>query len=274
MIRSLGDEPGPLDKEETDMNRLKGRRALVTGAASGIGRGTALRLAEEGAEVFCVDIAAEGAEDTAEKITSAGGTAAAAAVDVSDPSACEAGVAAALEALGGLDTLANVAGILRPGHTLEQDPAIWNATIAINLTGTFQMCRAALPHFVDREDGPAGGCAIVNIASAAALQGVPYNAAYCASKAGVLGLTKSLASEYARRGVRVNAICPGGVSTPMTAGGFPVDDIDPALFARITPQMPMIAEPTDIAALVAYLASDEARFMTGSGVTIDGGQLA
>ena len=256
------------------MNRLNGRRALVTGAASGIGRGTALRLAEEGAAVFCVDIAAEGAQDTAKQISEAGGTAAAAAVDVSDAGACEAGVAAAIEALGGLDTLANVAGILRPGHTLEQDPDVWHATIGINLTGTYQMCRAALPHLVDREDGPAGGCAIVNIASAAALQGVPYNAAYCASKAGVLGLTKSLASEYARRGVRVNAICPGGVSTPMTAAGFPVEGIDPALFARITPQMPMVGEPGDIAALVAYLASDEARYMTGSGITIDGGQLA
>lgn len=256
------------------MDRLKGRRALVTGAASGIGRGTALRLAEEGAAVFCADIAAEGAEDTARQIMSAGGTAASGAVDVADAASCEAGVAAAVAALEGLDTLANVAGILRPGHTLEQDPGVWHATIGINLTGTFQMCRAALPHFVDREDGPDGGCAIVNIASAAALQGVPYNAAYCASKAGVVGLTRSLASEYARRRVRVNAICPGGISTPMTAAGFPVDGIDPALFARITPQMPMVGEPGDIAALVAYLASDEARYMTGSAITIDGGQLA
>ncbi|MCR9092592.1 MAG: SDR family oxidoreductase [bacterium] len=256
------------------MNRLEGRRALVTGAASGIGRGTALRLAEEGAAVFCADIAAEGAQETAKQITTAGGTAAAGAVDVADAASCEAGVAAAVEALGGLDTLANVAGILRPGHTLEQDPAVWHATIGVNLTGTFQMCRAALAHLVDREDGPEGGCAIVNIASAAALQGVPYNAAYCASKAGVVGLTRSLASEYARRKVRVNAICPGGISTPMTAAGFPVDGIDPALFARVAPQMPMVGQPEDIAALVAYLASDEARYMTGSAITIDGGQLA
>lgn len=256
------------------MDRLKGRRALVTGAASGIGRGTALRLAEEGAAVFCADIAAEGAEETARQIAAAGGTAASAAVDVADAASCEAGVSSAVEALGGLDTLANVAGILRPGHTLEQDPGVWHTTIGINLTGTFQMCRAALPYFVDRQDGPDGGCAIVNIASAAALQGVPYNAAYCASKAGVVGLTRSLASEYARRKVRVNAICPGGISTPMTAAGFPVDDIDPALFARVAPQMPIVGEPGDIAALVAYLASDEARYMTGSAITIDGGQLA
>ena len=256
------------------MERLKGRRALVTGAASGIGRGTALRLAAEGAAVYCADIAAEGAEDTAKQIAAAGGTATSGAVDVADAASCEAGVGTACDALGGLDTLANVAGILRPAHTLEQDPADWHLTIGINLTGTYQMCRAALPHFVDRSDEPAGGCAIVNIASAAALQGVPYNAAYCASKAGVVGLTRSLASEYSQRGVRVNAICPGGISTPMTAAGFPVEGIDPSIFARISPQMAMVGEPEDIAALVAYLASDETRYMTGSAITIDGGQLA
>ena len=115
------------------MERLKGRRALVTGAASGIGRGTALRLAAEGAAVYCADIAAEGAEDTAKQIAAAGGTATFGAVDVADAASCEAGVGAACDALGGLDTLANVAGILRPAHTLEQDPADWHLTIGINL---------------------------------------------------------------------------------------------------------------------------------------------
>ena len=114
----------------------------------------------------------------------------------------------------------------------------------------------------------------MNIASVAGLQGVPYNAAYGASKAGVIGLTQSLASEYSRKGIRVNAICPGGVSTPMTHAGFPVDDIDPKIFARITPQMDAIAEPAEIAALLAYIASPEAKFMTGSSITIDGGQTA
>lgn len=250
------------------MERLKGRRAIVTGAASGIGRATALRLASEGARVFCADIAAEGAEETAKQIAGEGGSAESGGVDVSDRAGCEAAVGRAAEAFGGLDLLANVAGILRPGHTHEQDPAIFDLTIAINLTGTFNMCRAALPRLLEE------GGAIVNIASAAALQGVPYNAAYCASKAGVVGLTRSLASEYARRKVRANCICPGGVSTPMTAAGFPVEGLDPALMARIAPQMPMVGEPEHIAALVAYLASDEAAYMTGSAITIDGGQLA
>lgn len=256
------------------MDRLQGRKALVSGAASGIGRGTALRLAAEGAAVFCADIAAEGAEETAEQIRASGGNAASGALDVADLASCEASVAAARDALGGLDTLANVAGILRPGHTHEQDPAVWNQTLAVNLNGPFYMSRSVLPGFLEESGRPEGGYAIVNIASVAGLQGVPYNAAYGASKAGVLGLTRSLASEYARSGIRVNAICPGGVSTPMTAAGFPVDDIDPALFARIAPQMPTIAQPADIAALVAYLASDEARFVTGSAFTIDGGQIA
>ena len=256
------------------MNRLEGRKALVTGAASGIGRATAARLAEEGAFVFCVDIQAEAAEETAKQINGRGGKAFSTALDVADRSACVAAVGAARDALGGLDLLANVAGILRPGHTHEQDPDIFDLTIAINLTGTFNMCRATLPHFLENDAKPDGGCTIVNIASAAALQGVPYNAAYGASKAGVLGLSKALASEYARQEIRVNAICPGGVSTPMTAAGFPVDNIDPALFARIAPQMPTIGQPEEIAALVAYISSPEARFMTGSGITIDGGQLA
>ena len=256
------------------MNRLEGRKALVTGAASGIGRATAARLAEEGAFVFCVDIQAEAAEETAKQINGRGGKAFSTALDVADRSACVTAVDAARDALGGLDLLANVAGILRPGHTHEQDPNIFDLTIAINLTGTFNMCRATLPHFLENDAKPDGGCTIVNIASAAALQGVPYNAAYGASKAGVLGLSKALASEYARQEIRVNAICPGGVSTPMTAAGFPVDNIDPAFFARIAPQMPTIGQPEEIAALVAYISSPEARFMTGSGITIDGGQLA
>lgn len=250
------------------MNRLDGRRALVTGAASGIGRATAIRLAAEGASVCCADLQKEGAQSTAEEISREGGKAHAIELDVSDLSACERAVAESADFLGGLDLLANVAGILRPGHTHEQDAALFDQTISVNLAGTYYMCRSALPRLLE------SGGAIVNIASAAAFQGVPYNAAYCASKAGVVGLTRSLASEYSRRDVRVNCICPGAVLTPMTQAGFPVDGLDPALMARIAPQLPKIGSPDDIAALVAYLASDEAGYVTGSAITIDGGQLA
>ena len=250
------------------MERLTRRRALVTGAASGIGRATATRLAEEGASVMCADINAAGAEETAESIRAGGRSATSVPLDVADPASCEAAVRHAVDSLGGLDLLANVAGIFRPGHTLEQDIGVFDTTIDVNLRGTFYMCRFALPALLD------GGGAIVNIASAAALQGVPYNAAYCASKAGIVGLTRSLASEYARRHVRVNCICPGGVMTPLIERGFPVDDVDGALMARLAPLMPRIGTPEDIAALVAYLGSDEAAYMTGSVITIDGGQLA
>lgn len=250
------------------MNRFAGKRALVTGAASGIGRASALRLAEEGAQVFCVDIATEAAQETADLIKKAGGQAASGVADVSSLEACEAAVAQAKEAFGGLDVLANIAGILRPGHTMELPPAAFEQTISINLTGTFFMCRAALPLLLE------GGGAIVNMASAAALQGVPYNAAYCASKAGVMGLTQSLGAEYARSGVRVNCICPGGVMTPMTQAGFPVENMEPALMARTMPLTPYMGTPEDIAAMVAYLASDEAKYVTGSAMRIDGGQVA
>ncbi len=250
------------------MERLEGRRALVTGAASGIGREVSLRLAAEGAAVACADIDSAGARETEATIRAGGGAATSVSVDISDLAACEAAVGHALDFLGGLDVLANVAGIFRPGHTLEQDIGVFDTTIAVNLQGTFYMCRSALPALLD------GGGSIVNIASAAALQGVPYNAAYSASKAGIVGLTRSLASEYARRHVRVNCICPGAVMTPLIEAGFPVEGIDPTLMARLAPQMKRIGTPEDIAALVAYLASDESAYMTGSVITIDGGQLA
>lgn len=250
------------------MRRLAGRRALVTGAASGIGRATATRMADEGAVVACADINAVGARETAASILAAGGTATSVSLDIADPASCETAVQHAIDSLGGLDILANVAGIFRPGHTLEQDISVFDTTIAVNLKGTFYMCRSALPALLE------GGGAIVNIASAAALQGVPYNAAYCASKAGIVGLTRSLASEYARRHVRVNCICPGGVMTPLIEGGFPVEGIDATLMARPAPQMNRIGTPEDIAALVAYLSSDESAYVTGSVITIDGGQLA
>lgn len=250
-----------------DKDRLKGKRALVTGAASGIGRATSLRLAAEGATVFCCDIAAAGAEETAKTIAAAGGKAASGAVDVSKLASCEAAVGAALRFLGGLDILANVAGILRPGHTDKQDASLFDQTIAINLSGTYYMCRSALPALLE------GGGAIVNIASVAAMQGVPYNAAYGASKAGVVGLTQALAAEYAKRGVRVNCVCPGGVMTPMTMAGFNVEGgIDGSLMARIAPLLPRVGQPEEIAGVVAFLASEEAAYVTGSAYRIDGGQ--
>jgi len=247
------------------MRRFEGRVILVTGAASGIGRATALRLAEEGARLLCIDINGAGAEATAQAVSDG----AALRVDVADAADCAAAVTAAVERFGRLDGLANVAGVGSFGHAAATSDAEWQRVIGINLTGVFQMTRAALPVL------EAGGGAIVNIASAAGLVATPYAAAYSASKSGVVGLTRSVAAEYARRGVRVNAICPGAVDTPLIAGGFDaIDGVDMDLFARMTPLISPTARPEDIAAAVAFLLSDDALFITGTTLAVDGGQTA
>jgi NAD(P)-dependent dehydrogenase (short-subunit alcohol dehydrogenase family) len=248
--------------------RFEGRRALITGAGSGIGRATAIRLAEEGAAVFLVDVNEVGARETAEAIEKAGGIAHSTMCDVRKSALCDATVAAAIDALGGLDVLCNIAGVLHYGVSSGVSDDDWERVLSINLTGTFYMTRAALPHLMRPE------CAIVNLASAAGIQAVPYGAAYCASKGGVVMLTKSLAIEHAKTGPRVNCVCPGGVATPLVADFKLPDGADPRLFAHISPRMPTIGQPEEIAAMVAYLASYEARYVTASAFTIDGGQTA
>jgi NAD(P)-dependent dehydrogenase (short-subunit alcohol dehydrogenase family) len=250
------------------MERLTGRRALITGAASGIGRATALRFSSEGAHVCCADLNEGGAAETAASIVRAGGEAFELGLDVADAGACEGAVAAAVERFGGLDVLCNIAGMLRNGKTEDFPVDVFDQMIAVNLAGVFYMSRAAIPQLLD------SGGSIVNLASVAGLQGVPYGAAYSATKAGVIGLTRAMAAEYSRRGVRVNAICPGAINTPMIASGFQVEGgADPKLMAKLMPMIKRIGEPSEIAALAAYLASDEAAYMTGVAIPIDGGQL-
>lgn len=247
------------------MRRFVERVVLVTGAASGIGRATALRLGEEGARLLCVDVAAAGAEATAAAVPDS----AAFQADVADPAACERTVGEALRRFGRLDGLANVAGVGSFGHAGATSDAEWQRVIGINLGGVFQMMRAALPALAETRG------AIVNIASAAGLVGTPYAAAYSASKHGVVGLTRSVAVEYARRGVRANAICPGAVNTPLIAGGFDaIEGVDMDLFGRMTPLLGPAAEPEDVAAVIAFLLSDDARFITGATLAVDGGQTA
>lgn len=246
--------------------RHEGKAAFVTGAASGIGRASAIRLAAEGAYVTCADLDAGGVAVTAEVITDAGGKAAGVALDVSDEAAVDAAIADAVAAGGRLDTLANVAGIAGFVKTGEDDMGLWNRMVSVNLTGTYLCARAALPHL--RESGGA----VVNIASNAGLMGIPYAAAYCATKAGVVGLTKALAQEYLGK-VRVNAIAPGGVDTALTAGiQFP-EGVHYKKFSRIMTPVGF-ATADEIAALLSYLASPDARVMTGSIVPIDGGITA
>jgi len=246
--------------------RFQDKSAIVTGAASGIGRAVARRLASEGARETLCDWNAEGASAAAEEI---GGTARAVPLDVSDAQACHAAVEEAVAAQGGLDILCNIAGVLDIGPFAAVTPERWARTIAVNLTGVYAMSHAAMPHLLERRG------TIVNMASAAGLVGVPFNAAYTASKHGVVGLTKALALEFAKSGVRVNAVCPTGVNTPML-GAPPADGVDWPLVMRAAPWLDdgALCEPEDIADAVAFLASHEARRITGIAFPVDGGQTA
>jgi meso-butanediol dehydrogenase/(S,S)-butanediol dehydrogenase/diacetyl reductase len=249
------------------MRRFEGKVALVTGAASGIGRATALRLATEGARVMCADISDAGLQETLAAIQESGGETRARRCDVSDHAAAAATVAHSVETYGGLDVLCNIAGMGTFQHTAAVTPEQWNRVLAVNLSGTFFMSQAALPHLLERHGN------IVNMASSAGIIGQAYCAAYCASKGGVVLLTKAMAVEFARRGLRVNCICPGGVDTPLSAGFKPPEGADMELIRRLA-LVSHKADPSEVAAAVAYLASDEARYVTGIAFAVDCGQTA
>ena len=248
------------------MSRFADRVAIVTGAGSGLGRATAQRLASEGASIAVIDVAADAAEKVAAEIQEAGGTAKAIVGDVSNPASVQDAVAEAAK-LGRPQVLVNSAGIGGFNHTVELSFERWSAIIGVNLTGTFLMCQAALPHLLD------GGGAIVNIASNAGLMGQPYSAAYCASKGGVVNLTRSLALEYVRKGVRVNAVAPGGIDTPLQASFTLPEGVSFKELARVMSPLGN-STPEEIAGLVAFVASDDARSMIGAIVSIDGGITA
>lgn len=248
------------------MNRFQGKAALVTGAASGIGLATAERLAREGARVLACDVNADLLAEETRRLAGEGLDIVARVTDVTDVKACNAAVAAAVDAFGRLDVLCNVAGTLLIRNFADLTVAEWHTQFAINVNGMFYLCHAAMPHLLATEGN------IVNVASVAALVGIPYGAVYSATKGAVLMFTKALAVEYASRHVRVNAVCPGSTMTPLVAGFMPPPDANFDLLGRLVPLIPEPAQPAEIAATIAFIASEEARFMTGSGIVIDGAQ--
>jgi len=246
------------------MARFTGRTAVVTGAGSGLGRATATRLAAEGAAVACLDVIHDAAEQTAANIREAGGTARAYRVDVAEPASVRTAVGAAATDLGRPALLVNCAGIGKFANSHEMPFEDWSRIIGVNLTGSFLMAQAVLPYLLQ------DGGNIVNIASNAGLMGQPYSAAYCASKGGVIQLTRALADEYINRGIRVNAVAPGGIATPLQHAFRLPADADPKAIRKLMSPLGN-AQPEEVAALIAFVASDEARYMTGSIVSIDGG---
>jgi NAD(P)-dependent dehydrogenase (short-subunit alcohol dehydrogenase family) len=252
------------------VGRLDGKVAVVTGGGGGIGRATASRFAAEGARVVVSDVDADSAEEVAEAIGARGGSAIHVHTDVTDAGSVDEMVGAAVATYGGLHVLVNNAGIFPDddGGILDTPPSTWHRVMDVNLKGVWLGCRSAVPAMLE-----SGGGSVVNLASFVALVGAATaQTAYTASKGGVLAMTRELAVEYARTGIRANAICPGPIETPLLAGLL----ADPDRRARRLVHIPLgrFGRPEEIAAAALFLASDESSFVTGSALVVDGGITA
>jgi NAD(P)-dependent dehydrogenase (short-subunit alcohol dehydrogenase family) len=252
---------------EAAVRRFESSVALVTGGGSGIGRATCERLAAEGARVWVADLDQAAAERVAGSLPSA----TARRVDVSDAGQVDQLVQEVIEADGCLDVLVNNAGITLGAPAWETSPEQWARVLAVNLTGVFYGCRSALRHMIGRRDG-----AIVSTASDAGLVGWRGQSAYCASKSGIVGLTRAVAMDAAPYGVRVNCVCPAFTDTPLVDAWVQAQPDPAAAREEVASGQPVgrMGKPEEIAAAIAFLASDEASFITGIALPVDGGVTA
>jgi NAD(P)-dependent dehydrogenase (short-subunit alcohol dehydrogenase family) len=253
------------------MDTLAGKRALITGAASGIGRATALLFAREGAAISIVDLDEVGGQAVAQMIGDEGVPAVVVPCDVTQGAECEQAVQQTIGELGGLDILFNCAGIVRRATVLETTETEWDRVMKVNVKSLFLMSKYAIPIMAE-----AGGGVIINVASGWGLVGGPKAAAYCASKGAVVLLTKAMAIDHGGQNIRVNCICPGDIDTPLLRDearqlGEPVDRF---LVEAAERPLKRIGAPQDVAQAALYLASDVSSFVTGAALVVDGGGLA
>ncbi|MCI4592335.1 SDR family oxidoreductase [Sphingobium sp. BYY-5] len=241
--------------------------AIVTGAASGLGQATALKLAEAGAKLCLADVNGEGLAETQRLLAANDGTSITHVADLSDPAACRALVAATVTHFGRLDALCNVAGLIYLANSPEMPEELWHRTLAVNLTAPFLLSQAAIPHLLDTHG------AIVNVASSAAFIGEAYAAAYCASKAGLVNMTKAMAMEFQKKPIRINAIAPGGMITNIVTNFRPPEGCDVELLKRFS-GMRGTVEVDDVADMVVMLASPAGRGFHGNCLSIDAGITA
>jgi NAD(P)-dependent dehydrogenase (short-subunit alcohol dehydrogenase family) len=244
---------------------MSGKAALVTGAASGLGRAVAVRLAEAGADLTIVDVNADALAETAALL--GGAQVLTHVADLSDPEACRGAVKAAVDKFGRLDALCNIAGIIKFANSHEMAQDLYLLTMAINLNAPFFLSQAAIPHLLESNG------AIVNCASSAALIGEAYAAAYCASKAGLVNLTKAMAMEYATKTIRINAVAPGGMMTNIANGMTMPEGADFTLIQRFSGLRGLV-EVEDVAEAIAMLASPAGRSYHGACISIDAGITA
>ena len=249
------------------MGRFDGRVALLTGAASGIGRATALRLAADGATIAGFDRDDEGLAAVVQEVADAGGRMTTTVGDVSIRESCVAAVEEAVEAHGRLDVLANIAGVSWSEHVADTTEESWDRMLGINVSGVFWCCQAAIPHLIATNGN------IVNIASNAGLMGQAYTVAYSTTKGAVVNMTRALAMEFIKEPIRINAVAPGGVDTSMTRNYSMPDDLD---FSLIQPYIGFrdMADAEELANVIAFVASPEASRIHGAIIPVDGGLTA